>query len=123
MSGRICREIVYYQQYYLKFFAGLKPEVRKKFNRTLQLIATLERVPEKYFKHLKGTDGLYEVRVEYGSNIYRVFCFFDKGSLIILVNGFQKKKQKTPTNEIELAERLKKRYFDEKGQKRINDIY
>ncbi len=80
------------------------------------MIATLERIPEKYFKHLTGTSGLYEVRVEVGSEIYRVFCFFDKGQLVVLVNGFQKKTQKTPKAEIELAEKLKKQYFDEKGK-------
>jgi phage-related protein len=80
----------------------------------LQLISTIQKVPEKYFKHMTGTNGIYEIRVEVGSNIYRVFSFFDKGNLIILANGFQKKTQKTPTNEIELAEKLKKEYFDEK---------
>jgi phage-related protein len=55
------------------------------------LIATLDRIPEKYFKHITGTDGIYEIRVEVGSDIYRVFSFFDKGQLVILVNGFQKK--------------------------------
>ena len=82
--------------------------------KTLKLIATIERVPVKYFKHLEGSSGLYEVRVEVGSDIYRVFGFFDKGQLIILINGFQKKTQKTPKNELELAEKLKKEYFDEK---------
>lgn len=56
---------------------------------------------------MEGTEGIFEVRVEFQSNIYRVFCFFDKGRLVILLNGFQKKSQKTPGNEIELAERLK----------------
>lgn len=65
---------------------------------------------------MAGTDGLYEIRVEVGSDIYRVFSFFDKGQLIILVNGFQKKTQKTPKSEIELAEKLKKQYFDEKNK-------
>ena len=59
-------------------------------------------------------DGLFEIRVEVGSNIYRVFSFFDEGHLVILLNGFQKKSQKTPRNEIELALKLKKQYFDEK---------
>jgi hypothetical protein len=68
----------------LDFFETLKPEVKKKFNWTLQLIASVDRVPEKYLKHLTGTSGLYEVRVEVGSDIYRVFCFFDKGNLVIL---------------------------------------
>ena len=110
------RDIFYYRDYYLNFFNKLKPEVKKKVNWTLQLIATIERVPEKYFKHIAGSTGLYEIRVEVGSDIFRVFCFFDKGQLIVLANGFQKKTQKTPKNEIELAEKLKKQYFDEKGK-------
>ncbi|MBU6159106.1 MAG: type II toxin-antitoxin system RelE/ParE family toxin [Bacteroidetes bacterium] len=114
MSENFTREIFYYKNYYLDFFEKLRPEVKKKFNWTLQLVATLERIPERYFKHLTGSDGLYEVRVEVGSDIYRVFCFFDKGKLVVLVNGFQKKTQKTPNSEIELAEKLKKQYFDEK---------
>ena len=71
-------------------------------------------VPVKYFSHMTGTTGLFEVRVEVGTDIYRVFSFFDEGQIIILVNGFQKKSQKTPKKEIELAEKLKKQYFDEK---------
>lgn len=82
----------------------------------MQLIATLDRVPEKYFKHITGSTGIYEVRVEVGLNIFRIFSFFDKGQLVILVNGFQKKTQKTPKKEIELAEKIKKLYFDEKNK-------
>ena len=111
------RDIYYYKGYYLEFFETLKPDVKKKFNWTLKLIATIDRVPIKYFKHIKGTSGLYEIRVEAGSNIFRVLSFFDEGQLIILLNGFQKKSQKTPKNEIELAEKLKKQYFDEKAAK------
>ena len=70
-------------------------------------------LPKKYFDHLTGSDGLWEIRVEYESNIYRVFTFFDKGKLIITINGFQKKSQKTPTKEIALAEKIKKQYFNE----------
>ncbi len=72
-------------------------------------------VPKKYFSHVEDTDGLFEIRVEVGSNIFRVFTFFDEGNLVILLNGFQKKTQKTPKNEIELAEKLKKEYFNEKA--------
>jgi phage-related protein len=114
VDKKLIRNIFYYKNYYLDFFDKLKPEVKKKFNWTLKLIATLERVPVKYFKHLEGSSGLYEIRVEVGSDIYRVFCFFDKGQLVILANGFQKKTQKTPKNELDLAEKLKKEYFDEK---------
>ena len=116
MDESFIREIFYFEDYYLNFFETLKPEVKKKFNWTLQLIATIERIPEKYFKHITNTSGIYEVRVELGSDIYRVFSFFDKGNLVILVNGFQKKTQKTPKKEIELAEKLKKKYLDEKNK-------
>ena len=116
MNNSFIRDIFYYKNYYLEFFEQLKPEVKKKFNWTLQLVATIDRVPEKYFKHLTGTSGLYEIRVEVGTDIYRVFCFFDKGQLVILVNGFQKKTQKTPKTEIELAEKLKAEYFNEKDR-------
>jgi phage-related protein len=110
------REIYYFKDYYLDFFNSLSKDVKLKFNWTLQLIATVDRVPKKYLDHITNTSGLYEVRVEVGSNIYRVFCCFDKGNLVVLMNGFQKKTQKTPKNEIELAERIKKEYFDEKGK-------
>jgi phage-related protein len=112
------RSIFYFKNYYLDFFNTLDPEVRKKFNWTLKLISTVDRVPVKYFKHIEDSTGLFEIRVEFGSNIYRVFSFFDKGQLIILINGFQKKSQKTPTREIEKAEKLKKQYFDEKDKQK-----
>jgi phage-related protein len=63
---------------------------------------------------MTGTDGIFEIRIEVTSNIYRIFCCFDKGNLVVLFNGFQKKTQKTPKKEIELAERLKKEYFEQK---------
>lgn len=105
------REIYFYKNYYLDFFNKLNPKVQKKFNFTLSLISTLDIIPIKYFKSIKNSDGLFEIRVEFESNIYRVFSFFDKGNMIILINGFQKKTQKTPRNEIELAEKLKKEYY------------
>ena len=116
MNEKFVRDIYYYKDYYLDFFETLKPDVKRKFNWTLKLIATIDRVPVKYFKHMEDTTGLFEVRVEVGSDIFRVFSFFDEGQLIILLNGFQKKSQKTPKNEIELAEKLKKQYFDEKSE-------
>jgi phage-related protein len=112
--GNFNRHVVYYKNYYLDFFNEQTEDVKKKFNWTLGLIKTIEHVPSKYLKHMEGTDGLYEIRVEVGSNIFRVFSFFDVGRLIILVNGFQKKSQKTPKQEIELANKLKKEYYNEK---------
>jgi phage-related protein len=117
MQEKFIRNIFYFEDYYLNFYEILKPEVKKKFNWTLQLIATVEKVPEKYFKHITDSTGIYEIRVEVGSDIYRVFSFFDRGKLVVLVNGFQKKTQKTPKQEIELAEKLKKQYFDGKDRK------
>jgi phage-related protein len=114
MSKNFVRQVVYFKHYYLDFFRQQTEEVQKKFNFTLQLISELERVPAQYFKHIENTEGLYEIRVEAGGNIFRVFCFFDKGKLVILINGFQKKTQKTPKKEIELAEKLRKQYFNEK---------
>ncbi len=87
--------------------------MQKKFDWTISLIEKFEKVPKKYFDHLTGSDGLWEIRVEYESNIYRVVTFFDKGKLVIAINGFQKKSQKIPTKEIKLAEKIKKQYFDE----------
>ena len=117
MGEKRIREIFFYKDYYLDFFKSLKPDVQKKFNWTLQLISTIERIPKKYFEHITNSTGIYEIRLEVGSEIYRVFSFFDKGNMIILANGFQKKSQKTPKGEIELAEKLKKEYLYEKGKK------
>ena len=74
-------------------------------------------VPEKFFKHLEGTEGLFEIRIKVGSDIFRVFCFFDEGNLVILINGFQKKTDKTPKNEIEKAETFKQKYHEDKSKK------
>jgi len=109
------RNIVYYKRYYPDFFNTLPASVQLKFNYTLGIIATMERVPSRFFKHIE--EGIYEVRVEVGTNIFRVFCFFDEGQLVILINGFQKKTQKTPGNEIAAAMKIKKEYFNEKSNK------
>jgi phage-related protein len=114
VKEKFVRNISYYKSYYLDFYSTLNPEVKKKFNWTLQLISEIDQVPEKYFSHITGSSGLFEIRVEVGSNIYRVFSFFDEGKLVVLVNGFIKKTRKTPKSEIEIAEKLKKQYFDEK---------
>ena len=88
--------------------------LKEKFNILFEIIKQVDRVPEKFLKHLTGTNGLYEIRVEYQSNIYRIFCCFDDGNLVVLFNGFQKKSQKTPKSKLEKAERLMKEYFNNK---------
>ncbi len=80
----------------------------------METIKTLEMIPPNYLKHLAGTNGLFEARIQLGTDIWRVFCFFDSGRLVILLNGFQKKRQKTPKNEIEKAIRLMKEYYENK---------
>jgi phage-related protein len=113
MSNQQIRKVEYYENYYFKFYNILKEDVQKKFDWTISLIEKIEKVPKKYFDHITGSSGLWEIRVEYEGNIYRVFSFFDKGKLVVAINGFQKKSKKTPKKEIELAEKIKQKYFDE----------
>jgi phage-related protein len=92
-----------------------QPEkVQEKIEFVFKVIRTVQNVPKKFLEHLAGTDGLYEIRIEFESNIYRIFCCFDKGKLVVLFDGFQKKTQKTPKKEIDLALRLKDEYFNTK---------
>lgn len=90
-------------------------KVQEKIDYVLKLIASVKKVPEKFLKHISGTNGLYEIRAEYAGNIYRIFCFFDKGNVVVLLHGFQKKTGKIPRREIERAERLRKEYYEEKS--------
>ena len=97
----------------MEFFVKQREKVQDKITWTIEIIEELEKVPETYLKHIEDTNGLYEIRVKQGSDIFRIFCFFDKGKLIIITNGFQKKGQKTPKKEIEKALKIKKEYEDE----------
>lgn len=108
------RTIVFYKEYFQTFFNKQSKKVKDKIVWTFDLIEDTQRVPETYLKHIEGTDGLFEIRIQFGSDIFRIFCFFDKGQLIILANGFQKKTQKTPKKEIELAIKIKSEYEKEK---------
>jgi len=97
------RELIFYKRYFKDFFERLSTKVQDKIDYVLFLVTHAERIPEKFPKHIEGQKGLYEIRVEVGSNIYRIFCCFDKGKVVLLLNGFQKKRQKTPKSEIQLA--------------------
>ena len=105
------REIAFYENHFKDFYKKQSLAVRNKIDWTLLLIKRTRIVPEKYLKHLTNTDGLWEVRVSAGNGIFRIFCFFEKGNLVVLLSGFQKKTQKTPKKEIKKAERLKKEYY------------
>jgi phage-related protein len=91
-----------------------RDKVKAKIIWTLGLIEEVQKVPETYLKHMENTDGLYEIRVQLGSDIFRIFCFFDDGKLVVLANGFQKKTQKTPQKEIDKALKIKAEYESEK---------
>ena len=106
--------MIFYKDYFEKFFLKQSLKVKAKIIWTIELIEELERVPENYLKHIESTNGLYEIRVKFGRDIFRIFCFFDQGKLIILANGFQKKKQKTPKEEIKKALKIMEEYSNEK---------
>ena len=89
-------------------------KVQKKILWALKVIEDIKQIPEIYLKHLKNTSGLYEIRVQVGNNIYRIFCFFDKDNIVVIGHGFQKKSQKTPKQQIERAEQIRKEYYDSK---------
>jgi phage-related protein len=108
------REIIFYKNYFKEFYVTQNEKVRRKIAQTLVWLQTLDRLPVTILKSIEGKKGLYEIRIEFGGDIFRVFCCFDKGSLVILLNGFQKKTQKTPQSEIDKAEKLMKEYYSEK---------
>lgn len=111
------RKVVFYKDYFQSFFSGLDEKTRRKVLQVLTWIQSLDIVPVSMMKSIEGVKGLYEIRIEYSSNIYRIFCCFDKGQLVILFNGFQKKTQKTPSGEIEKARKLMNEYFESKSEK------
>ncbi|MCF8374425.1 MAG: type II toxin-antitoxin system RelE/ParE family toxin [Bacteroidales bacterium] len=110
------RIIHVYENHFWDFYYAQTPKVQDRIDWVIGLVRSLIIVPKKYFDHLSGTDGLFEIRVQVGNNIFRVFCFFDEGNLVILLSGFQKKTQKTPRSEIKKATRLKQEYYDRKGK-------
>ena len=110
------RQIIFYKDYFTNFYVEQPPKVQEKIEYVLRIVRQVERVPKTFLQHMEDTDGLYEIRVEYGSNIFRIFCCFDEGNLVVLFNGFQKKTQKTPKEELTLAKRLINEYFDLKNK-------
>ncbi len=110
------REVIAFKNYFEDFLLDQPQKVQDKIFKIIEAIETLERVPSNYLKHLTGTEGLYEARIQLGSNIWRVFCFFDGDKLVVLMNGFQKKTQKTPKNQIEKALSIMAEYYEQKGR-------
>lgn len=108
------REVITYKEYFDDFFKKQPQKVRDKIIKVLDIIEQIDRIPMTYLKYIEGTNGLFEVRVQLGNNIFRIFCFFDGNKLVVLLSGFQKKTQKTPPEEIKRAERLMTDYYKEK---------
>ena len=108
------RRIIFFESHFIEFYQNQDIKVKEKIQYVFELIKQVEHVPEKFLKHLSGTNGLYEIRIAYKSNIYRIFCCFDKGKLVVLFNGFHKKTQKTPKKELEKAKKLMELYFEQK---------
>lgn len=111
------RHIVFHEHYFTDFYLEQTEKVQEKIDYVFKILRTVQNVPKKFLDHMTGTEGLYEIRIEFGSNIYRIFCCFDQGNLVVLFNGFQKKSQKTPKKEIDMALKLKDEYFTLKKKK------
>ena len=111
------RQIIFHEHYFTDFYLEQTESVQEKIEYVFKIIKTVQNVPKKFLDHMTGTDGLYEIRIEFEINIYRIFCCFDKGNLVVLFNAFQKKTQKTPKKEINLALKLKEEYFNSKKKK------
>jgi phage-related protein len=110
------RKIIAYENYYEDFFNSLDIKTQDKILYGLMLLETQNRLPAKFVKFIK--DGVFELRIEFNSNIYRLFFCFDGECVVILFNGFQKKTRKTPVNEIERAIRLKNEYYERKSKEK-----
>ncbi len=115
------RQIIYFKDYFLDFFNKQTEKVKEKIDHVLIVVTVVDRIPQKFFQQLEGTNGLFEIRVEFQSNIYRIFCCFDEGQVVVLFNGFQKKSQKTPSGELDKAVKIINEYFDEKLKQKKNE--
>lgn len=112
------RTIIAYKEYFKDFKKSVSQQVIDKFYEVFLYIMTLEVIPSTYFRNVEGVKGLFEIRIEEEGNIYRLFCCFDEGNLVVLFNAFHKKTQKTPKGEIDKAKRIMKEYFDNKNNKK-----
>ena len=106
------RKVTTYGGYFERFIKMLLPKELEKLNYIISLLETSDRMPIKFIKYVR--DGLYELRMEYESNIYRVFFIFDRDCIVVLFNGFQKKTQKTPENEVNKALKIMEDYYGHK---------
>jgi phage-related protein len=104
------RRILTYGGYFEAFMKTLALEQQQKVKYGLLLLKTQNRIPAKFVKHIE--EGIYELRTEYEGNIFRTFFIFDSDNVVVLFNGFKKKTQQTPQNEIDKAKLIKKAYYE-----------
>lgn len=102
-----------FEDHFWEFYNVQTPGVQEKIDYVLHVVMSMERIPQKFFKHVE--DGIFEIRIKTGSDIYRVFCFFDEGKLVILLHGFTKKTQKLPRKQITKAKQLRRAYYEHKA--------
>jgi phage-related protein len=114
------REVYFFKDYFLRFYREQTEEAKKKVKWELKLLRELDFIPEEHLKHIEK--GIYEVRITSHGNIFRIFCCFDEGNIIVLFNGFQKKTNQTPRREIEKALRIHREYREAKAKSEIDDI-
>lgn len=110
------RNVIVYKNYFEDFFKEQTRKVQDKIIKVLDILETVERVPATYLKYIEGTNGLFEIRVQLGSNIFRIFCCFDGNRLVVLFSGFQKKSQKAPPGEINRTIKIMNEYFNDKNE-------
>ncbi|MBP3756128.1 MAG: type II toxin-antitoxin system RelE/ParE family toxin [Prevotella sp.] len=106
------RKIITYGGYFEAFMESLSVREQRKVDYVVSLLSTQNCLLTKFIKHVG--DGLYELRVMWENNIYRVFFIFDEGNIVVLFSGFQKKTQKTPQSEIDKAKKNKEAYYADK---------
>jgi len=112
------RKIDFYNYYFVDYYISLDKKAQHRIEYVFKVIQSVYRVPQKFLKHIEGSEGLYEIRINTGDEIHRIFCCFDKGNTLVCLNGFKKKSRKTPKREIEKAQRLRNAYFMSKRKKR-----
>ena len=110
------RRIIAFGSYYHDFMKTLSEKESKKIDYILSLLEREDRMPVKFIKHIREHGNLYELRMKYESNIYRVFFIFDGDCIVVLFHGFQKKTQKTPQSEIEKALKIRAEYYEYKKE-------
>lgn len=107
------RHVIYFKMYFKEFYDSQSDKVKEKIDLGLYYLQYTYQIPGRYIGST-GDNNLFYLRIKQGSDIYRIFFCYDKGNMVVLMNGFTKKTRKTPKPQIDKAKKIKKEYFDEK---------